>query len=159
MFSKTVTNTISKAIGRRCFADSASFTPAKLPDLKYDYGELEPAISGKIMQLHHDGHHAAYVKGYNQAVEEFLSAVSKGNHQEAVKQQALIKFNGGGHLNHSIFWTNLAPKGKNGGELPSDNSQLGKLVKQQWGSFDVLKETMNTKTAGIQVIFLEHSES
>lgn len=67
-----------------------------LPDLPYDYGALEPAISGEIMQLHHQKHHQAYVTNYNKALEQLHEAISKGDVSAAVKLQSAIKFNGGG---------------------------------------------------------------
>lgn len=84
-----------------------------LPDLPYDYADLEPVISHEIMQLHHQKHHATYVNNLNQVEEKLHEAVSKGNVKEAIALQPALKFNGGGHINHSIFWTNLA---KDGGE-------------------------------------------
>ena len=67
-----------------------------LPDLPYDYGALEPAISGEIMQLHHQKHHQAYVTNYNKALEQLHDAISKGDSVAVAKLQSAIKFNGGG---------------------------------------------------------------
>lgn len=67
-----------------------------LPDLPYDYGDLEPAISADIMQLHHQKHHQTYITNYNKALEQLDSAISKGDASTAVKLQSAIKFNGGG---------------------------------------------------------------
>jgi len=67
-----------------------------LPDLPYDYGALEPAISGEIMQIHHQKHHQAYVTNYNNALEQLDQAVNKGDASTVVKLQSAIKFNGGG---------------------------------------------------------------
>ena len=120
---------------RRSFA---SFTQAKLPDLSYDYGALEPVIAGQIMEIHHKKHHNAYVTGYNTAVQQFLEASEKGDHHKILQLEKLIRFNGGGFVNHSIFWTNLAPVNRGGGELPNNNSQLSKAVTQTFGSYDNL---------------------
>jgi len=150
MITKGVAQGLNKTIGRRYFSN---FTPAKLPDLAYDYSELEPAISGKIMELHHKKHHQAYVNGYNQAVEQVLDAEAKGDVAKVVSLQSAIKFNGGGHVNHSIFWQNLAPKGKGGGELPDEKSVFAQAVKLQFGSFDNLKTQLTAKTLGVQVIY------
>lgn len=99
-------------LGRRinCFS-SGLFKRSKytLPDLPYDYGALEPVISGEIMQLHHSKHHAAYVNNLNSALERFEEATGKGDLSTQVALQSQIKFNGGGNLNHSIFWRNLCP--------------------------------------------------
>ena len=67
-----------------------------LPDLSYDYGALEPAISGEIMQLHHQKHHQAYITNYNKALEQLEDALAKGDSSSVVKLQSAIKFNGGG---------------------------------------------------------------
>lgn len=67
-----------------------------LPDLAYDYGALEPVISGEIMQLHHQKHHQTYVTNYNKALEQLHDAVGKADSSTTVKLQNAIKFNGGG---------------------------------------------------------------
>lgn len=67
-----------------------------LPDLPYDYGALEPAISGEIMQLHHQKHHQAYITNYNKALEQLNDAMAKGDSSTVVKLQSALKFNGGG---------------------------------------------------------------
>lgn len=82
-----------------------------LPDLPYAYNALEPVISAQIMELHHSKHHQAYVTNLNNALTEFEEAKLKGDLKKQVTLQAAIKFNGGGHLNHSIFWQNLCPPG------------------------------------------------
>lgn len=69
-----------------------------LPDLPYDYGALEPYISGEIMQLHHQKHHQTYVTNFNKALEHLDQAMAKGHSPTIVKLQSAIKFNGGGSL-------------------------------------------------------------
>jgi superoxide dismutase, Fe-Mn family len=103
----------------------AGFT---LPKLPYDYDALEPAISKRTMEFHHDKHHAAYVANLNAALKDYpdLLKVSITELMREVKtkvpekvRQAVIN-NGGGHLNHTLFWQMMAPKGKGGeakGEL------------------------------------------
>ncbi|TVU18818.1 hypothetical protein EJB05_34932, partial [Eragrostis curvula] len=76
-------------------------TTVSLPDLPYDFGALEPAISGEIMQLHHQKHHATYVTNYNKALEQLDAAVSKGDASAVVQLQGAIKFNGGGERSPS----------------------------------------------------------
>lgn len=87
----------------------AKRTKYTLPDLPYDYNALEPVISAEIMQLHHQKHHQAYVNNLNVALEMADAANKKDDLATTTTLQQQIKFNGGGHLNHSIFWKNLCP--------------------------------------------------
>lgn len=89
------------------------FTRSKhtLPDLPYDYRALEPIISAEIMQLHHSKHHATYVNNLNVAEEKMREASAKGDIHIQISLAPALRFNGGGHLNHSIFWCNLSPSG------------------------------------------------
>jgi len=129
---------------------SLSFVRGKatLPDLPYDYGALEPSISGKIMQLHHDKHHQTYVTGYNEAVAKMSDAVSAGDIKAQIALQPLIKFHGGGHTNHTLFWENLAPSSQGGGGAPSGALATG--IDSTFGDFEKFKSKMNTALAGIQ---------
>lgn len=70
------------------------------------------------MELHHSKHHQTYVNGLNSALEAVASAEAKGDFTTAAAQAPLINFHGGGHLNHSLFWENLAPSNKSGGGEP-----------------------------------------
>ena len=67
-----------------------------LPELPYDYGALEPVISGEIMQLHHQKHHQTYITNYNKALEQLDQALAKADSSSIVQLQSAIKFNGGG---------------------------------------------------------------
>lgn len=116
-----------------------------------DYGALEPAISGQIMELHHSKHHNTYVSSFNAASEKLATAQQLSSPESIAQQIALqpvINFHGGGHINHSLFWENLAPKGKGGGEPPS--GQLAKKIDEAFGGLENLKKLMNAKLAGIQ---------
>jgi superoxide dismutase, Fe-Mn family len=105
-----------------------------LPELKYDYGALEPHISAKIMQLHHDKHHAAYVTGANKALEGLEEARSKNDFGKIALLEKQLGFHLSGHVLHSLFWQNLAPQkgGKPAGEL-------GTAIDQHFNSFDGFK--------------------
>ena len=120
----------------------------QLPQLPYDFGALEPVISGKIMELHYTKHHQAYVTNLNAAMEKYQDAEKKNDLGAMIALQQAIKFNGGGHVNHSIFWTNLAPVGKGGGGAPTGD--LLKAIETQFGNFDGLKEKLTSMTVAIQ---------
>ena len=126
----------------------AHFTPYTLPDLPYDFSALEPVISAEIMQLHYEKHHKAYVTNLNLALEKSHQAESAGDLAQVITLQQAIKFNGGGHVNHSIFWTNLAPVGKGGGEPPS--GALAQAIQAEFGSLDAFIEKFSALTVGIQ---------
>lgn len=140
----------SSAPAQRAAAFSTTVTrnKATLPDLPFDYGALEPSISGKIMELHHDKHHATYVNSLNTQSEKMQEAQSKGDVAAQIAIQPLINFHGGGHINHSLFWENLAPSSQGGGEPPS--GALAKAIDSHYGSLDGMKEKFNTALAGIQ---------
>ena len=93
-----------------------------LPDLPYDYNALEPVISAEIMQIHHQKHHATYVTNLNTFEEKVEDAKQKGDVAAMIALQPQIRFNGGGHINHSIFWTNLAPVSRAGTFTPNGTS-------------------------------------
>ncbi|GAA0165341.1 oxidoreductase [Lithospermum erythrorhizon] len=119
-----------------------------LPDLSYDYGALEPAISGEIMQIHHQKHHQTYISNYNKALDQLHDATQKGDANSVVKLQSAIKFNGGGHVNHSIFWKNLAPTREGGGEPPKGS--LGGAIETHFASLEALIQKMNAEGAAVQ---------
>src|SRR5205807_8092711 len=83
----------------------------KVPDLPYDYGALEPHVSGKIMELHHDKHHSGYVNGANAALERLDEARTKEQFDRIPALERSLAFNLSGHILHSIFWRNLSPQG------------------------------------------------
>jgi Fe-Mn family superoxide dismutase len=113
-----------------------------LPDLPYDYGALEPHISGKIMQLHHDKHHKTYVDGANQALEKLDEARGKGDFSAVAAVEQALAFNLSGHVLHSIFWQNMKPAG---GEEPK--GELAGAIQRDFGSFERFKQQL-TKAAG-----------
>jgi len=118
------------------------------PPLPYAYNALEPYISAEIMTLHHTKHHQTYVNALNAAESAYAKASTP---KERIALQAALKFNGGGHINHSLFWKNLAPsseKGGNGGALK--DGPFKEAVDATFGSLDNLKKDFNTATAGIQ---------
>uniref|UniRef100_K3WFH7 Superoxide dismutase n=1 Tax=Globisporangium ultimum (strain ATCC 200006 / CBS 805.95 / DAOM BR144) TaxID=431595 RepID=K3WFH7_GLOUD len=127
---------------------SRGIATVKLPDLPYDFGALEPVISGEIMQLHHQKHHQAYVTNYNLALEQYAEAEHKGDHAKLIALQPALRFNGGGHINHSIFWTNLASPQQGGGGEP--DGELRAAIEAEFGDFEAFKKTFSAKTAAVQ---------
>eukprot|EP00466_Bigelowiella_natans_P020703 jgi/Bigna1/41304/e_gw1.51.118.1 len=123
-------------------------TKHALPDLNYDYGALEPTVSAKIMELHHSKHHQTYVTNLNAALETYADAEAKGDTAKMIALQGAIKFNGGGHVNHTIFWENLAPTSAGGGDGPTGD--LLAAIEAKWGSMDNFMKSFNAKTAAIQ---------
>ncbi|KAI9300550.1 Manganese/iron superoxide dismutase [Cunninghamella echinulata] len=121
-------------------------TKVTLPDLPYEYNALEPYISGEIMEVHHKKHHQTYVNNYNAAEEQLEKTFQAKNLTEQLRLQNALKFNGGGHINHSLFWTNLAPNGKGG----SPSSELASAIDKQFGSFDNFVKEFNAAAAGVQ---------
>ncbi len=120
----------------------------KVADLQYAYDALEPTIDKETMTLHHDKHHAAYVNNLNNAIEgldlpdcvkEILSDLDK---VPAEKRQAVIN-NGGGHLNHTMFWESMIPGGAS-----EPQGELKEAIDKAFGSFDAFKEEFQTKGAG-----------
>ena len=116
-----------------------------LPDLDYDYGALDPSISGKIMELHHSKHHATYVKGANTALEKLAAAREAGDFSTVNQFSKDLAFNLGGHTNHSIFWKNLSPEG---GDKPT--GELAQAIDEFFGSFDSFRAHFTAAALGIQ---------
>jgi Fe-Mn family superoxide dismutase len=113
-----------------------------LPDLQFDYGALEPHISGRIMELHHGKHHAAYVKKANLTLGQLDEARGEEAYDRIPYLERALAFNLSGHVLHSIFWQCLVPKGA--GRPAGD---LARQVEQDFGSFDAFKKQM-TEVAG-----------
>ena len=117
----------------------------QLPPLPYDFGALEPHIDAQTMQIHHDKHHGTYVTNLNAAVEKHAELGSKSaedliKNLNAVPEdvRAAVRNNGGGHVNHSMFWQIMAAKA--GGE-PS--GKVGDAIKQTFGSFAEFQTKFN----------------
>ncbi len=120
-------------------------TKYTLPDLDYDFAALEPHISGRIMQLHHGKHHAAYVAGANTTLDLMAEARDKNDLTWINKLQKDLAFNLGGHVNHSIFWKNLSASG---GDKPT--GELAAAIDEFFGSFDGFRAHFTANAMGIQ---------
>ncbi|MCV2423780.1 superoxide dismutase [Paucibacter sp. DJ4R-1] len=119
-----------------------------LPDLPYAYDALEPFISEEIMTLHHKKHHQTYVNGYNTALQNLSKLVSDSSTaRQQIALQAAIKFNGGGHINHSLFWKNLAPETSSDSK-PKSAPTLSDAIKNSFG--ENFQKEFNAAALGIQ---------
>ncbi|KAG6917107.1 hypothetical protein DXG01_003927 [Tephrocybe rancida] len=116
-----------------------------LPPLPYAYNALEPYISEEIMTLHHTKHHQTYVNALNAAEAAYAKASTP---RERIALQAALKFNGGGHINHSLFWKNLVPPAS--ADVTLKNGPLKEAIIANFGSIENLVNQFNTTTAGIQ---------
>eukprot|EP01025_Chloroclados_australasicus_P010491 TRINITY_DN1426_c0_g1_i1.p1 TRINITY_DN1426_c0_g1~~TRINITY_DN1426_c0_g1_i1.p1 ORF type:complete len:220 (-),score=27.41 TRINITY_DN1426_c0_g1_i1:201-860(-) len=123
-----------------------SIATVKLPALGYDYSALEPYISGEIMRLHHEKHHAAYVSNYNKALEQYAEAEAKGDTAAMIALHSALKFNGGGHVNHSIFWKNLCPVK----DYAPPQGNILEAINTEFGSYENFISKFNQKTAAVQ---------
>lgn len=116
-----------------------------LPELGYDFAALEPNISGRIMELHHDKHHKAYVDGANAALSKLAEARDANDFGNVTKLEKDLAFNLAGHVNHTIFWTNLSPEG---GDKP--NGELAQAIDENFGSFDKFRAHFTAASSTIQ---------
>jgi Fe-Mn family superoxide dismutase len=118
--------------------------PFTLPNLPYAHDALEPHIDKMTMEIHHGKHHAAYVNNLNKAVEttEWASKSLEEILANISKLPPAVRNNGGGHYNHSLFWTVMKP---NGGGAPSGD--LAAAIDRDFGSFDKFKESFSNAGA------------
>lgn len=122
-----------------------------LPTLPYAYDALEPSISKQIMELHHSKHHQAYVTNLNKALFDLATAVQANDIDKQITLQSAINFNGGGHINHSLFWQNLAPASSPEASRPEESAPtLLAEISQTWGSLDSFRQAFSAKLLGIQ---------
>jgi Fe-Mn family superoxide dismutase len=118
-----------------------------LPDLAYDYDALEPAISAETMTLHHSKHHQTYITNLNATLEKMHGTMASGDVSGTIALQGALKFNGGGHVNHTLFWENLAPAGSS--PFPT-SGPLAEAVEARFGSYEAMVDTVSAKTIAVQ---------
>ena len=109
-----------------------------LPSLSYDYGALEPHISGKTLELHHGKHHAAYVKSANAVLDQLTEARAKMDFTRLAALERALAFNLSGHILHSIQWRNLTP---NGGGAPHPGP-FADALKSDFGGLDSFRRQL-----------------
>jgi Fe-Mn family superoxide dismutase len=118
-----------------------------LPQLPYGYGELQPYVSQEQLTLHHQKHHQAYVNSANAILERLDKARKEGTDFDVKATLKELSFHIGGHLLHSLFWTNMAPSGKGGGK-PAGN--LGTALEKEFGSFDRFKKEFSQAATSVE---------
>ncbi len=121
-----------------------------LPPLPYAYDALEPYIDARTMEIHYTKHHQGYVDKLNKALEghselqhKSIEALLRGINEVPESIRTAVRNNGGGHANHSLFWTIMKP---NGGGEPT--GELAEAIKSTFGSFDAFKEKFSAEAAG-----------
>jgi superoxide dismutase, Fe-Mn family len=130
-----------------------------LPDLRYDYGALDPHISGEIMELHHSKHHQTYVNALNETLDKLEAARDKDDYAAIVGLEKTLAFNLGGHVNHSIFWSCPDPPRRlrrlpspglspDGGGTPQ--GELAAAIDEHFGTFDAFRAPFTAAATTIQ---------
>ena len=126
--------------------------PFQLPDLPYAKDALEPHIDARTMELHHDKHHATYVKKASDAVAG--TPLENADPEDVIRRlgelpaekQTPLRNNGGGAVNHSLFWATMAPPNQGGGGSPS--GELASAIDSAFGGFDAFKEQFKAAATG-----------
>jgi len=125
-----------------------------LPQLPYDFAALEPHIDAQTMQIHHGKHHQAYITNLNNALNKHPELSSRSVEEllrgiNAVPEdiRIAVRNHGGGHHNHSLFWTIMAPAGKGGGGEPT--GALADAIRKTFGDFTKLKEQLGTAATSL----------
>jgi Fe-Mn family superoxide dismutase len=119
--------------------------PYELPPLGYDYAALEPHYSARVLELHHDKHHKAYVDGVNAALDKLATARESDDLSTLVGLEKTLAFNLSGHVLHTLFWKNLSP---GGGDRPG--GELAAAIDEHFSSFDAFKKQLTQATATVQ---------
>ena len=121
-----------------------------LPPLPYEFGALEPHIDAQTMEIHHDRHHQAYINNVNAAIEKHPELGSKSIEDllgdlNAIPEdiRTVVRNNGGGHYNHSLFWEIMGP---NGGGEPT--GAVGAAITSTFGDYATFKETLTKAAVG-----------
>lgn len=120
-----------------------------LPKLPYAYEALEPYIDAQTMHIHHDKHHQGYVNGLNKALAELAKIRSGSGDASLIKHWSReLGFNGGGHVNHSLFWLCMAPPSAGGGGSPSGT--LAEGITRDFGSFEAFGKQFHAAAAAVE---------
>ena len=117
----------------------------ELPPLDYDFAALEPHLSARIVELHHDKHHAAYVAGANTTLEKLAEARESGEFVTINQLEKNLAFHVSGHVLHSLLWKNLSP---DGGGAP--DGELAAAIDESFGSLDAFRKQFDEAALGVQ---------
>ncbi len=122
--------------------------PHTLPPLPYDFAALEPHIDAQTMQIHHDKHHQAYVNNLNAALDKHpelhaknLEDLLRGINSVPEDIRTVVRNNGGGHHNHSLFWTSMAQHGPKH-PLPTPTGRVSDAITKAFGGFSAFQELL-----------------
>ena len=118
-----------------------------LPKLPYDYADLQPYMSKEQLTIHHDKHHQAYVDGANAILQRLDKARKEGTDLDVKSTLKELSFNIGGNLLHSLFWNNLAPPKKAGGQPAG---ALGEAIDKEFGNFDRFKKEFSQAASSVE---------
>lgn len=128
---------------------AANGEPYTLPPLPYGYADLEPHIDARTMKLHHDIHHAGYVRGANKALAE-LERIRRVGGADISRVRSVtdkLSFTASGHMLHVVFWSNLS---KNGGSDPSQGSRILSMISRDFGSVDAFRAQFSAAAKQVQ---------
>jgi Fe-Mn family superoxide dismutase len=118
-----------------------------LPKLPYDYADLQPYMSKEQLTIHHDKHHQAYVNGANVILQRLDKARKEGTDFDVKSTLKELSFNIGGNLLHSLFWNNLAPQKKAGGQ---PTGALCETIDKEFGNFDRFKKEFSQAASSVE---------
>lgn len=122
----------------------------KQKELPYPLDGLKPIISEKTMGLHYGKHHAGYVKNLNKSIQDMEVALKDQNIEKIIDLTQKIKFNGGGHINHELFWESMLPISQGGGNPPTENGPVDMMIKKEYGSLKNLKDKFSAVATAVQ---------
>jgi Fe-Mn family superoxide dismutase len=117
----------------------------ELPPLAYDYSALEPHYSARVLELHHDKHHKAYVDGVNGTLDKLSGARESGDLSTIVGLEKTLAFNLSGHVLHTLFWKNLSP---DGGDKP--DGDLAAAIDEFFGGYDAFRKHLSQSASTVQ---------
>jgi Fe-Mn family superoxide dismutase len=135
---------VSTSVATGAFEGAYEHGEYQVPPLPYDYNALEPLYDEKTLRLHHDKHHAAYVKGLNEALKK-LEAARQANDYSTIQGTSLqLAFNGGGHILHTLFWHSMSP------DKPEMPASIGNPLKESFGSIQNAQSHFAAATKAVE---------